>query len=294
MNRPDYAGAVRRALQDAVERRPELLLLQAGDDGAATGGATFRAEGCAAVAGAALGLAVAGRQSLVTLGPPVAALAALQRLAPELEKARPVSWIIRVLLDGTGPAVGQFAGLGVGRVLAPATPADAEALLGRAVGEEGAWLYLEERRLHPCQEKAPHPATGRPGAICRLAGSDVTLIAAGAMLVAALRAARVLSGRGIEAEVIDLRLIAPLDLETLSRSLYRTHRALVIDEGDTPLGPSVAAALTEAAFDELDAPIGVVRVAPGTASLAETLERAVPAIVTQACWLLGRPSNVAG
>lgn len=161
----------------------------------------------------------------------------------------------------------------------------------RAVMEGGAWLTLEDRRLFPYREKVPHPATSRRGAICRQAGSDLTLVAAGAMLLAALRAVRPLLTRGIEAEVIDLRLLAPLDVETLRGSLFRTHRALVIDEGETPMGPAVVAALTDAAFDELDAPVDLLRVPAGTATLAEALDRAVPAIVTRACWLLGRPAH---
>jgi pyruvate dehydrogenase E1 component beta subunit len=112
------------------------------------------------------------------------------------------------------------------------------------------------------------------------------------MLVAALRAARLLLARGIEAEVIDLRYLAPLDLETVRRSLFRTHRALVIEEGETFFAPTVAAAVAEAAFDELDAPVGVIRVPAGAATLAEALDRALPAIVTQTCWLLGRPAQI--
>jgi pyruvate/2-oxoglutarate/acetoin dehydrogenase E1 component len=288
-----YDAAVRTALQEIAGEHPELILLQAGGgDEMLPGAVHYHAQGCVAVTRAALGLALAGRRPIVMLHPPAAALAALQCFLPDLPEG-PVSWIARILLDGWSPELGQFAALANWRIAAPATPADAQALLQRAFKEGGAWLFIEDRRLHPCREKAPHPATGRRGAICRQAGSEVTLVAAGAMLVAAVRAARVLAGKGIEAEVIDLRLLAPLDLETIRRSLQRTHRALVIDEGETPLGPTVAAAVTEAAFDDLDAPIGVVRVPSGTATLAEALDRAVPAVVTQACWLLGRSAGIA-
>jgi hypothetical protein len=293
MSARDFAGAIRQTLQELSVQRPDLVFLEAGGGSPGSALPAFRAEGCAGVAGASLGFALAGRSTLVTLTPTVAALSALQCFQPDLLEAGPESsWIGRVLLDGEAPPAGRFAALGVGRVAAPATPADAEALLQRAVAEGGVWLYLEDRRLYPYREKAPHPATALRGAICRQAGSDVTLVAAGAMLTAAMRAARLLLAREVEAEVIDLRLLAPLDLETLRGSVQRTHRAIVIDEGENPLGPSIAAAVTEAAFDDLDAPVGVVRVPAGAATLAEAQTRAVPAILTHVCWMLGRPATV--
>lgn len=294
MSALDYASQIHTALQELLVGRPECLLVETGDrEEISPEPRRLVAPSCDAAAGAALGLAIAGRAPIVRLSPPAAAIAALQKLQPELHAAGPISLVARIAVDGTTVPPGRFATLCAGRIAAPATPADAAALLTRVIAEGGPWLCLEDRRLFPCRERAPHPATGRRGAICRQAGSDVTLVAAGAMVPAALRAARLLLGRGIEAEVVDLRFLAPLDLTTLAGSLQRTHRALVIEEGESPFGPGVAAAITEAAFDELDAPVGVVRIAPGTLTLAETLDRAVPSIIAQASWLLGRSADLA-
>jgi pyruvate dehydrogenase E1 component beta subunit len=302
-----YAAAIREAIRELAAASPEMVLFRAGrenDPLLPTGqfSARYAAPGCAGVATAALGLALGGRPTLVSLGPPAAALAALAPLSAALTAtggsratgpALPAPLVLRVPLDGGAAPLGRFAGLGPFRVVAPATAADAAVLLHAAFAAPGATLYLEERRLYPRRERLLPAAPEVRTPIVRRAGSDVTLVAFSAMLIAALGAARLLSGQGISAEVIDGRTLAPFDAPVVARSLWRTHRALVIEEGETLLAPSLAAAITEAAFDELDAPVGVVRVPAGGGTLAETLARAVPVIVTRVCWMLGRSSGLA-
>ena len=87
--------------------------------------------------------------------------------------------------------------------------------------------------------------------------------------------------------MVDPRTLAPFDLETVVRSIWRTHRALIVDEGETPLGPTLASAISSAAFDELDAPVEVVRVPAGALSLADAIARGAAAIVSQVRWMLG-------
>ncbi len=93
-------------------------------------------------------------------------------------------------------------------------------------------------------------------AAVRRPGSDVTLVAYGGTLAKALAAAEVLAGAGIEAEVIDLRVLRPLDAPTILESVRRTHRVVVVDEGwrSGSLAAEVIARVTEEAFYDLDAP----------------------------------------
>jgi pyruvate dehydrogenase E1 component beta subunit len=91
----------------------------------------------------------------------------------------------------------------------------------------------------------------------RRAGRDVSFITYGNSLPKCLAAAGVLAGDGIEAEVIDLRVLRPLDMQTVTASVARTHRALIVDEGwkSGSLSAEIAARLAEDALYELDAPV---------------------------------------
>jgi pyruvate dehydrogenase E1 component beta subunit len=89
------------------------------------------------------------------------------------------------------------------------------------------------------------------------AGSDVTIVAVGRMVLHALKAAATLAAEGIEAEIVDPRTLVPLDLDALVASVCKTNRALVVDGGvrQYGVGAEIAASLAEAAFDWLDAPV---------------------------------------
>jgi pyruvate/2-oxoglutarate/acetoin dehydrogenase E1 component len=301
-----YAETIRRTL-DELAAHPRMLFLQAGDGAGAPMPSSihadrdpgrsprtplqFQVEGATGLAAAAIGLALTGWRPLATLTPPWAARAALERLRSELAGASATALshapiVLRVPLDGSTPTLGQFAGLGGFRVAAPATAPDAADLLRDAAARGVPALYLEDRRLYP-RADARLLATRPEGAVVRRPGRDVTLVAFSAMTAAALRAAEMLAERGIEAEVLDPRTLAPFDLESVVRSVWRTHRALIVDEGETPLGPMLATAVSSAAFDELDAPVEVVRVPAGAASLADAIARGAGAIVGQVRWILG-------
>jgi pyruvate dehydrogenase E1 component beta subunit len=94
-------------------------------------------------------------------------------------------------------------------------------------------------------------------AAVRRAGQDVSLVTYGGTLGTALAAAEELAGLGVDAEVVDLRTLRPLDDATVLESVRRTHRAVVVDEGwrSGSLSAEVAARITEQAFYELDAPV---------------------------------------
>jgi pyruvate dehydrogenase E1 component beta subunit len=120
----------------------------------------------------------------------------------------------------------------------------------------------------------------------RRAGRDVSLIAHGGSVPKALAAAEQLAGRGVEAEVLDLRCLRPLDEEAILATVRRTHRAVLIDEGwrSGSLAAEVSARIMEGAFYELDAPVARVCSAEVPIPYARHLEEAalpqVPRIVS--------------
>jgi pyruvate dehydrogenase E1 component beta subunit len=144
------------------------------------------------------------------------------------------------------------------RVLAPSTPADAYAGLRTAIRSDDPVLYLEHRGLYWQRGERDDPAAADPWtARIRRPGRDVTLLGWSRMVPASLEAADRLATDGIEVEVIDLRALSPLDLDTVIASARRTRRVAVVHEAVTTggLGAEIAAAVDEAAFGDLAAPV---------------------------------------
>ncbi len=149
------------------------------------------------------------------------------------------------------------------KVVAPATVEDARGMLASALADPDPVLIFEHgSALRP--RRASWPTTPAPptstSAAVRRPGDDLTLITYGGSLPKALAAADELAADGIDAEVIDLRVLRPLDDATIVASVGRTHRAVVVDEGwrTGSLSAEVSARLTEQAFYDLDAPVGRV------------------------------------
>ena len=111
----------------------------------------------------------------------------------------------------------------------------------------------------------------------RAGGRDLTIASAGQLVFKALEAAEILAEEGIQVEVIDLRTIQPLDVETVADSVRRTHRLLVVDEAYAMfgVGAELAQAMNELCFDELDGPVARLHTAPVTHPFAPSLERAM-------------------
>jgi len=148
------------------------------------------------------------------------------------------------------------------RIVAPATIADARWMLPTALADPDPVLIFEHGSLYNLAGELPED--GGPVDLDRAAiprsGSDITLITYGGTLATTLEAAGVLAEEGIDAEVIDLRTLRPLDDITILGSVRRTHRAVVVDEGwrSGSLSAEISARITELAFYELDAPVGRV------------------------------------
>jgi len=164
------------------------------------------------------------------------------------------------------------------RILAPATVEDARGMLATALTCPDPVILFEHGSLYNMEgeiDESAGPVDIERAAI-RRPGRDVTLIAYGGMLGRALEAAERLSGEGIEAEVLDLRVLRPLDTETILKSVVRTHRAVVVDEGwkTGSLSAEVVARIMEGAFYELDAPVERVCSAEVPIPFAKHLEEA--------------------
>jgi pyruvate dehydrogenase E1 component beta subunit len=145
------------------------------------------------------------------------------------------------------------------RILAPATVEDARGMLWPALEDPDPVLIFEHGSLYNVTGPLPtgSGAVDITRAAIRRQGRDVTIVAYGGTLAKALSAAEELAGRGVEAEVIDLRVLRPLDDVTLLDSVTRTHRVVIVDEGwrSGSLSAEISARLVEQAFYELDAPI---------------------------------------
>ncbi len=145
------------------------------------------------------------------------------------------------------------------KVIAPYDAADAKGLLKAAIRDPNPIVFLEHEMMYGIEFDVPDVEDWvLPIGKCRIrrAGTDVTITAHSRMVGLALKAAEVLAGEGIEAEVIDLRTLRPLDHETIVESVKKTNRLVCVEEGWGPMGvgAEVAARVVEHAFDYLDAP----------------------------------------
>jgi 2-oxoisovalerate dehydrogenase E1 component len=165
-------------------------------------------------------------------------------------------------------------------VCMPATPADAKGLMKTALRAGDPVLMLETKALFASKGPVPEGTDHYvPFGLARVArvGRDITIAASGQMVHRALEAAEALAAEGIEAEVIDLRTIQPLDVDTVAQSVSKTHRLLVVDEGWPMMGvgAELGQAMNEIAFDQLDAPVARLHTAPVTHPFGPALERAM-------------------
>jgi pyruvate dehydrogenase E1 component beta subunit len=176
------------------------------------------------------------------------------------------------------------------RAVAPATIEDARGMLWTALCDPDPVVVFEHGTLYNVEGELADDAgpTDIDRAAIRRPGSDLTLVAYGGTLGKALGAAEKLRADGIDAEVVDLRTLRPLDTATIVESVTRTHRAVVVDEGwrTGSLAGEVSAQITENAFYDLDAPVARVCSAEVPIPYARHLEEAalpqVPDIVAAA------------
>jgi acetoin:2,6-dichlorophenolindophenol oxidoreductase subunit beta len=154
----------------------------------------------------------------------------------------------------------HFPGL---KIIMPTTPADAKGLLISAIRDPNPVLCFESHHLYGQRGTVPEGDYTVPIGLAavRRQGKDLTIVTCGGMVLKADSAANVLQAKGIDIEIVDLRSLAPLDKETILRSVAKTRRAIVLDEGPIigGLSAELAAMIQENLFSDLKGP--VVRIA---------------------------------
>ena len=164
-------------------------------------------------------------------------------------------------------------------VCVPSTPADAKGLMKTALRAGDPVLMLESKALFATRGEVPTGDHLVPFGVARIAraGTDLTIAATGQIVHLALQAAETLQAQGVSVEVIDLRTIQPLDVDTVAASVKKTGRLLVADEGWSMcgVGAELGQAMNELAFDYLDAPVARLHTDAMTHPFAPALERAM-------------------
>ncbi len=175
---------------------------------------------------------------------------------------------------------GWFAGTPGLKVVAPATPADAKGLLKAAIRDDDPVLVIENLPIYKEKGEVPvNPELLTPIGLAAVAreGSDLTVVSHSFATVRALKVAEKMQAEhGVSVEVVDLRSLRPLDVETVAASVAKTNRALCVEEGWPSYGVSaeLAARIQHACFDDLDAPVERVGMAEVPLPYAKELELA--------------------
>lgn len=169
----------------------------------------------------------------------------------------------------------HFPGL---RVVSPGTPEDAKGMLKAAIRSNDPVLFIENATLYQLRGEVPEGEYLIPldQAKIQRVGEDVTIVTYSKMLDVSLKAADQLEQEGIQAEVVDLRCLRPLDMEPVLQSFRKTNRAVIVEEGwrSYGVGSEVAARIYEEAFDYVDAPIKRVAQVEVPLPYNRTLEQA--------------------
>jgi pyruvate/2-oxoglutarate/acetoin dehydrogenase E1 component len=283
-----YREAVRSALHEALTRDPRVFLM--GEDVGRYGGAYAVSKGLlaefgperirdtplseSAFVGAGIGAALGGMRPIVEVMTVNFSLLALDQIVNNAATIRHMSGgqfsiplVIR-MATGAGRQLaaqhahsleGWYAHIPGLRIVAPATLEDARGMLWTALQDPDPVLIFEHQTLYNMEG----PLAGDAGAVdidravVRRHGADVSLITYGGTLGKSLQAAETLAAAGIDAEVVDLRTLRPLDMPTILASVRKTHRVVVVDEGwkSGSLSAEIVARLVEEAFYDLDAPM---------------------------------------
>lgn len=164
------------------------------------------------------------------------------------------------------------------KVVVPGTPADAKGLLKAAIRDEDPVCVFEAEMLYNTKGEVPDdPDFIIPLGVAdvKREGSDVSIFTHGKMVHVALQAAQQLEKDGVQAEVVDLRSLRPLDIDAIVASIAKTHRAVYVEEGwgYAGIGVTISSLIQDYAFDELDAPVVRVQQADVPMPYAKQLEK---------------------
>jgi pyruvate dehydrogenase E1 component beta subunit len=302
-----YREAIRGAIRDALRADPRVFLM--GEDVGPYGGAFAVSMGLlqefgpdrirdtplseSTFVGAGIGAALGGLRPLVEVMTVNFSMLAMDQVLNNASALRHMSggqfsvpMVVRMATGGGRQLAAQhshslegwYAHIPGIKVLAPAMVADARGMLLAAVREPDPVFIFEHATLYPLEDEIDEtagPADIATAAI-RKPGKDVSLITYGGSLPKALQASETLASEGIDAEVLDLRTLRPLDTRSILSSVARTHRAILIDEAwrTGSFAAEISAQIMEGAFDELDAPVTRVCSAEVPIPYARHLEEA--------------------
>ncbi|MFC9679246.1 2-oxo acid dehydrogenase subunit E2 [Streptomyces sp. NPDC056948] len=282
------AKALNSALRDALDADERVVVF--GEDVGRLGGVfritdgladTFGERRCfdtpvceAGIAGLAVGMAMAGFRPVVEMQFDAFAYPAFEQIASHIAKLRnrtrgalALPLVIRVPYGGgiggvehhSDSSEAYYAHTAGLKVVTPATVADAYSLLREAIDDPDPVVFLEPKRHYWTKDDVRLPSHTEPfgTAAVRRPGTDATLVAYGPSVAVALEAALEAATEGMDIEVLDLRTLVPLDDHTLTESVRRTGRCLVVHEaqGFAGVGAEIAARVQERCFDALRAPV---------------------------------------
>jgi pyruvate dehydrogenase E1 component beta subunit len=304
-----YRDALREAIREEMRRDDRVYIM--GEDIAGYGGTYSVTKGLfeefgehrvkdtplseEVIVGTAIGSALGGLRPIAEIMTANFSLLASDQIINSLAKFRymfggqPTMPVVIRMPGGGGAQRGaqhsqmletMYAHIPGLKVVMPATPYDAKGMLKAAVRDDDPVLFIEHELLYSIKGEVPDEdddyTVPLNRGIVRRAGHDVTLVTFSRMVHICLAAAEDLASEGIEAEVIDLRSIRPLDLELVLDSLKKTNRVVVAEEGWKYYGTSqgIAALVYEHGFDYLDAPVGQVTGADVPMPYSKSLERA--------------------
>ncbi len=292
MARITMREAISQAMWEEMERDPNVFIL--GEEVGVWGGSYAVTKGFydhfgservrdtpiaeAAIVGAAIGSAMTGLRPIAELMTINFAFSAMDQIVNEAAKLHymfggqfMLPLVIRAV-SGGGRQLGathsqtpdvvfaHFPGI---KVISPGTPADAKGLLKAAIRSNDPVLFIENATLYQVRGEVPEGEYVLPigKSSIQRKGKDVTIVTYSKGLDISMKAAEDLSKEGIEAEIVDLRTLRPLDTNLVIESFKKTNRAVIVEEGwkSYGVGAEVASRIYEQAFDYADAP--VIRVA---------------------------------
>lgn len=303
-----YAQALNEALREELARDQSVILL--GEDIGDYGGIFTVTRGLlgefgsgrvidtpiseGAIVGSALGLALTGYRPVVEIMFVDFVFVASDQLFNHVGKARYISGgqraapIVVRTQQGSGGGKGAqhsqcleaiFCHVPGWKVVAPSNAADAKGLLKSAIRDGNPVAFLEHKALYFQKSPVPTESSAIPLGKARVVrgGGDVTLIAYSKAVELAVAAADQLAGEGIMAEIIDLRTLKPLDLDTILESVTKTKHVLIIHEAHRfcGFGAELAATIQEKAFHHLEAPVQRIAALDVPVPFNRTLEKTV-------------------
>jgi pyruvate dehydrogenase E1 component beta subunit len=283
-----YREAVRAGLREALQSDPRVFLM--GEDVGRYGGAYACSKGFldefgpdrirdtplseSTFVGAGIGAALGGMRPIVEVMTVNFSLLALDQIVNNAATLRHMSGgqfsvplVVRMATGGGRQLAAQhshslevwYAHIPGISVVAPATVTDARYMLGLALREPDPVFIFEHALLYPTEGELDelNRSADLVHAAVRRIGNDVTIVSYGGSLWKCLQAAERLAGDGIQAEVIDLRSLRPLDMPAILSSVAKTHRAVIVDEGwrTCSLAAEISARVMEEVFYDLDAPV---------------------------------------